>query len=191
MRDVFTAVGSASVGGFFTVYGVGLGVKCNRLDRKEEEMLKLKPRAMISGTPKEDPNYSFFQVKVELFEGLKMKKTKNSKAYKFETLVLANSDFSECSFEGIVVNKTLVMFNIEHVISKNSFTTFEFAFDYFTSEKIETVQFMFRDLLDNLYLEKVRFKIDSDVKKDENKISFISSFGSKYYMKAKDFFTNE
>ena len=107
-REPFIQVSSALVGGLLALYGVGMTIKYNRLDKEKEEINKAKPnifpigREMWSSLDKTSKMVRTIEINEHLNT---LKKAKNGdKCYGFEPFFLANSDQSMCTIKGIIIN---------------------------------------------------------------------------------------
>jgi len=162
-REVFLAITASSLGGLLTLFGVGITIKYTRLDKKEDELKSAKPTvfsispATWSTIPKDQKRVVSIDV-AEKWSDLK-KPTKGQKRYRFKPIFIANADVSLCMVYGLMVNEKMIKFDYELVLLKNSFNCLVIDYDFYISEKIETVEIVLEDFLHNTYTCEARIDL--------------------------------
>lgn len=178
--NVVTAVASTLMGGYFTLFGVGLTIKYSRIDKKEDEIKRAEPHifpiskgTLISLINSSDIDYRYVFIKKWKTDLIKAKK--DEPAYFINELYLSNSDLSMCVYHGLIINDHLMYFDNGQVIQKNSNVAIRHNIRFLIDEEIESVSLIFTDMLDNEYNLHAEFET-AEVGKDKE-IRLISIIG--------------
>lgn len=169
IKDAVIQISSAVIGGSLTLYGVGLTIKYARIEKEEDEIKKAKPVVFPisdvtwNSTPKDKRNDIFVEINKDSSE-IKPSNSKNS--YSLFTLLIANSDASLCGLYGVAINKKIIRFEYEQILSKNSsnqilFESSSKGYQFNIKEKINSVSLLLVDMLGNIYECVSRFEINN------------------------------
>lgn len=166
LREPIIQILAALLGGGLTLYGVGLTIKSNRLDREQYEIEKARPNVFPIGekTWKQLADDKKIEYDVEVREDLSSLKRvkKTDENYSFAPILLANSDLSMCTFKGIVINRSLcLVFQYDKIILKASNSCFKVDYHFAYSGEIESVQLILGDMYGNTYFRDFFFGIGS------------------------------
>lgn len=164
-REPFIQVSSALVGGLLALYGVGMTIKYNRLDKEKDEINKAKPnifpigREMWSSLDKTSKTVRTIEINEHLTTLEKAKK--GDVCYGFDPFFLANSDQSMCTIKGIIINDNeFIVFQYDNVLLKEGNYCFILEHDFKYSDEIKTIQFVTGDMLGNTYGCYMSFILD-------------------------------
>lgn len=164
IRTVATAVAASFLGGFFTLFGVGLTIKYSRIDKKEDDIQKATPHvfpispATLHSLNNHDTRFiSSNKWKTDL------KKAKDDeKAYMIKDFYLSNSDMSMCVYHGFKINEQKFYFDFGQVLQRGSNSQINHNIRFKLKGKIDSFGLILTDMLDNEYFVKA----DIDFKDD-------------------------
>lgn len=171
-KDPVTQISAACVGGLLSLYGIGLTIKYNRLEKEKDVIEKAKPNVfpigeqMWASLDKTSKNIRDIEIRTDLSTLEKAKR--GDKCYEFVPIYLANSDLSMCTFKGIVVNDNeTIVFQYDNVLLKGNNNCFilDYCFKYI--DEIESIQLVLGDMLGNTYGCYVSFDLEN--KNNRNK----------------------
>ena len=161
MRNVLTAIFSATISGLLALVGVGLTIKYSRIYREEEEIKKCKPRVYpISEATwdkldkKTSREVSFDRWKTNI---AKPKTDKN--VYFIKTFYLANFDYSTCIYDGIIIDSNPLFFDFGIVLQKDQNYALQHNLKIKLLHKPKAVALLLTDVLDNMYQAEMEFEI--------------------------------
>ena len=169
-RVALLTLTSSSIGGLLTLFGVGLTVKYARLERKEEELKRLKPNVFPisettwAGLQQDKKTKVLFEINEEWSEPKKTKSSDKS-SYYLESMLIGNSDISLSVLCGILINGKLIKSKYDTVLLKNSFYLFIIDYRFQLPEEIKTVSLILEDMLHNLYEASMNFEVSPEKKK--------------------------
>ena len=176
IRTIATAVSASFLGGFFTLFGVGLTIKYNRMAKEEDDVRKAKPHVYPSSKEiiLNMTNSSTRTVTTKNWK-TELKKAKDGKsAYIIKTMYLANSDLAMCVYHGLVINGKELYFDHGQVLQRNANVQIHHDIRLSATERINSISLILYDMLDNKYYTDVEFEI---IKNDnDNQIEIISSY---------------
>ena len=167
LREPFIQISAAFLGGLITLYGVGLTIKYNRLEREEDEIKKARPNVFTIGDQtwyqldEKAKSVRRLEIRPDLSNVLQFKK--NEARYKIAPIYLANSDLSMCTINGIVINDNcFIVFQYDNIMLKGSNNCFVVDFCFKLDSEIKTVQLVLGDMLGNIYGCYVSFEPHKD-----------------------------
>ena len=151
-RDPIIQISAALLGGGITLYGVGLTIKSNRLERERYEIEKARPTVFPIGenTWKQLRKDSRIELIPEVRKDLSnlMEPKKTDESYSFAPLLLANSDLSMCTLKGIAINKEqCIVFH------------FDIDYEFVPNGELQSVQLILGDMYGNTYYKDVSFDV--------------------------------
>lgn len=166
LREPIIQISAALLGGGLTLYGVGITIKSNRLDREQYEIEKAKPNVfpISEKTWKQLNKDRKIEYDVVVREDLSSLKEPNQKeeSYSFAPLCLANSDLSMCTLKGIVINQLgCIVFQFDNVIQKGSNSRFKIDYSFACTDKIESIKLILGDMYGNTYYRDFSFEIEN------------------------------
>jgi len=169
---------SSCIGGLLTLYGVGVTIKYARIDKRIDELKRIRPNVIpISSKSWEklspDKKISFVVDINEESCDLKIA-ARNSKQLAFNPIRIANLGDSMVTIFGLYVNGCLIKFDYESVLIKNSFNEIVLDVKFELNEPIEEVIVVFEDIQRNVYFAKMRFDIETSKKSLLTKIDITS-----------------
>ena len=164
-REPVIEISSAVTGGLLALYGIGITIKFNRLEKEKDEIEKAKPNVFPIG----EQTWVQLDEKTKIQRDLFVRKDlsdfeeakKTDEGYYFAPLLLANSDLSMCTLKGIGINdKKFVVLHYDNILLKGSNCCFFIDYKFKTDEIINSVQLVLGDMLGNTYSCYVSFYID-------------------------------
>jgi len=178
-----TSVLGASVGGLFTIYGVGLTIKASRTQKEEDDIEKAKPNVFVVSNEK--PNSKDGLTKNNICPDINislstLKPAKDQKDfYSFAPFSLANSDQAMCTIQGVTINNSLaIVFQYDNVLLKGSKNRLTVDYDFDLEEDLQSIELVLGDMLGNLYSCNVSFSTKtSGKKKKKTTISILGVCG--------------
>lgn len=164
-REPVIQISASVTGGLLALYGIGLTIKFNRLEKEKDDIEKAKPNVFpISDEVWEQlPNGSKLERSIIIHPSLtKLSKAKRTDAcYSIAPIYLENSDLSMCTFKGIGINdEGFIVFGFDNVMLKGSVNCFYIDYSFVFSKEIESVQLVLGDMYKNTYSCYVSFGID-------------------------------
>ena len=183
-REPIIQVSAAVVGGLLALYGVGITIKINRLQKEKDDIEKAKPNIFPFGEDfwnhlSDKLKYErHIEVRPDLCNLIEAKK--NEAFYKFAPIRLANSDLSMCTFNGIGINdKYFVVFQYNNVILKesNNYLIVDYCFKF--NKEIESIQLVLGDMYGNIYSCYASFKLNKIGKGKTTEIDITSVLKTK------------
>ncbi len=153
---------AAVIGGFITLYGVGMTIKYNRLAKIEDEIKMAKPHVFSVGneTIKRLFSEKGKERSVEISDSLSttVKVKKVAANYAFLSIAIANSDAATCTLKGFVLNDCdMIVLQYDYVMTKGSTNLFTLNYFFKYKEEIKSVDIILGDMLDNIYLAQTSF----------------------------------
>ena len=178
-RDPIIQISSSIVGGLIALYGIGVTIKNNRLEKEQDEIKKAKPYIFPTSEKswKNAQELADSERELEIFTPLTtlIKTKQNTSGYVFAPLVLLNSDLSMCSLKGIVINSNnYLIFHYDSILLKGSSNCFLVNYHFKFNEYIETIELILGDMLGNTYSCFVSF----DIQKIKGKPDIIKVLGT-------------
>lgn len=176
VKDAVIQVSAATIGGLLTLYGVGITIKYNQLEKKEYELKRIKPyifpisEVTWGNLPKEKKRILDVAISEEKSDIKPSKDKKNN--YRIDSLLIANSDQSMCALCGILLDDKIINFEYSNVLLKDSFNLALVQYDFALEEDPETMYLLLEDMLHNNYLAELRFETK---KQDRKKIIQVKS----------------
>lgn len=170
---------AAVIGGLITLYGVGLTIKFNRLEKEKDEIEKAKPNVFPIGEDTWVQLEEKTKIKRDLYVRTDLSNfeiaKKTDKGYYFAPLLLANSDMSMCTLKGIGINdEKFVVFHYDNILLKGSNCGFFIDYNFKINETIKSVQLVLGDMFGNTYSCYVSFDIDDKKNRKKNPIYITS-----------------
>ena len=169
IKSVAVPISSSVIGGLLTLTGVGLTIKYARIEKEEDEIKKAKP--IIFPISDDAWNNLDNEKRTEIIADIDKEESdikedlKSSEAYIIRYITLANSDSSLCSLSGIEINNKKIFFKYGQMLAKNSnniiFLDSGEGFRFVCKDKIENVNLLVSDILDNVYRARINFEIDN------------------------------
>ena len=169
---------STFIGGLIALYGTGITIKYSRIDKREDELKRIRPNVIpISDNSwqriSSDRKFSFATDINEELSTLK-KAEKKTSSIEFEPIRLANLGETIVTVYGVIVNGELIKFDYEAVLIKDSFNELliRYCFDY--SEEIDEIILIIEDVQRNSYFAKMRYTIGKRKNSLKTKIEITS-----------------
>lgn len=155
-KDAVIQISASCIGGMIALYGIGLTIKYNRLEKEKDDVAKAKPNIFPIGEQMwdslEGPSKIVRGIEIRPDLSTLVKAKRGDTCYDFAPIYLANSDLSMCTFKGIVVNDNeVVVFQYDNVLLKSSNNCFKLDYCFKYDEEIENVQLVLGDMLGNTY----------------------------------------
>ena len=176
-KEPVIQIAAATTGGLLTLYGVGLTIKSNRLEKERKDIEKAKPNVFpISDQvwdqlPEDSKLERDIIINTDLTDLSKASRT--DACYSIAPMYLENSDLSMCTFKGIGINdKHFIVFHFDNVMLKESINCFFVDYSFKFDEEIESIQLVLGDMYGNTYSCYVSFDVD-DSRKRKNKPIYI------------------
>lgn len=164
-KDAATQVLSSAVGGLLTLYGVGLTIKANRLDKSNDERKKAAPSLYAlseEAWSHLSKNSKFIrQLEVSFDHSTIKEAKKDDLQFGFKEIRLENSGESACVFMGLLVNDDQwLVFQFDNVVPKGLSCGFTIPNSFKESCSIQTVSLVMGDMLGNVYGIPTSFKTE-------------------------------
>ena len=178
-----TSVLGASVGGLFTIYGVGLTIKASRTQKEEDDIEKAKPNVFVVSNEKLNAKDGLAKNNICPDINISLSTLKPAKDqkdfYSFAPFSLANSDLAMCTFQGVTINNSLaIVFQYDNVLLKGSKNRLTVDYDFDLEEDLQSIELVLGDMLGNLYSCNVSFNTKtSGKKKKKTTISILGVCG--------------
>lgn len=178
-----TSVLAASVGGLFTLYGVGLTIKDSRMQKEEDGVEKAKPNVFVVSNEKLNAKDGLTKNNICPDINISLSTLKPAKDqkdfYSFAPFSLANSDLAMCTFQGVTINNSLaIVFQYDNVLLKGSKNRLTVDYDFDLEEDLQSIELVLGDMLGNLYSCNVSFNTKtSGKKKKKTTISILGVCG--------------
>ena len=181
LRNTLIPIAASSIGGLLTLFGVAITIKYNRITNEENYLKKIKPYIFIvsdvtwSSLPKDKKEHTVINVDESKSDIKKAKSNCKTNLYNFDYIFIGCSDISMCTFYGIEINNSyLIKFDFEKVILKNSYVLIQIDYPFSFKGKINKINFILEDMLQNQYVSTMRYSIEKNG--NANKIKFESIY---------------
>ena len=172
-KDAVIQISASCIGGMISLYGIGLTIKHNRLEKEKDDIAKAKPNIF----PISEQMWASLEGLTRLIRDVEirsdlstLKKVKRCDAhYEFAPIYLANSDLSMCTFKGIIVNENeTIVFQYDNVLLKGSNNCFKLDYCFKYVQEIESIQLILGDMFGHTYGCYMSFVLEK--KNNGNKI---------------------
>ena len=173
-KDSTIAIISSSVGGAFTLYGIGITIKHERLQKKQEDVERAKPNVFVISSAERRKTDEFFSNRAipKVDSALTETKEANKKdtLYRFKDFSLANSDLAMCSIQGLTINDSKpIVFKYDSVLLRGGSIHFYIDYTFAMEEDPMTIELVLGDMLGNLYSCQASFEIEGDTENEKIK----------------------
>ena len=160
LQSIITTIVAAVLGGALTLAGVAWTIKKTDKDRKEEEIKKYRPLAVLfNGSEKCDYEITLSEYDETRFVSFQ-KDSKNCCDKILSDFKLRNLDFSAFFIEGLIFNNRDVLFrNANLYIEKEKIVLFSFQnSNLYFSHSIQEIGVLVKDVIDNEYIIDLGFE---------------------------------
>ena len=162
-KNVAITILSTCIGGFITLYSVGITIKYSRIDKREDELKKIRPNIVpISNNSwvnlSSDKKYHFVVAVDEIDTELK-KANQKSKKIEFQPIRIANIGDSMATIFGVIVNDKFIKFDYESVLLKDSFNELVIDYKFGFADSVDEIIMVFEDIQKNVYFAKMRYDV--------------------------------
>lgn len=164
LKEVLIPMASTAMGGFITLLGVGISIKYSRIDKKEEEIKKCKPRVfpISESTLTCLKNIIRTEIETAKWNGSLKKASNNGKNYQIRNLFLGTSDLSMCTYDGIIVDDDILWFDEGIVLLKNQ--NYNLIHNIcFKGKRPKEIWLLLTDMLENTYKIQACFDIKENI----------------------------
>lgn len=182
---------STCIGGLMTLYGVGVTIKYSRIDKRNDELKRIRPNIVFispnswNNLPS-DKKMSFI---VDVNEEQSDLKTANkaSKKSMFFPIRMANLGETMVTVFGVLINDSIIKFDYESVLIKNSFNEFIINYKFEPPQHIDEIIMVVEDIQRNIYFAKMRFNIEEKKINKTTKIDVTSVTEMRLVDESRDF----
>ncbi|MCR4698523.1 MAG: hypothetical protein K5762_04060 [Bacilli bacterium] len=162
VQSIVIPLVSAIYGGMITLVGVAWTIKKSDLDKKREEMNKVRPFLFFVAPKniKEEPsNIRYLDELIYYVDAFSGKKR-----YSIDNFYLKNTDYSYSSIKGLCINDDLMIMSIAQVLDKNEVYLYKRSAEneFFYAEEIKKIYLLIEDVFENYYLYETNFKIKNE-----------------------------
>ena len=160
-REVLGSISGSLMGGLFTLFGVGLTIKYNRLSKEEDDKQKAKPHVfpIAWDTYKNIYQIEDRNISIERWVSNLERAKEDEEGYALENIYLANSDLAMCVYEGIIINDHVLYFDNGVVLLRGSNVCINHNISFKLKEEIISISLILADVLDHHYRAEMEFRL--------------------------------
>ena len=175
LQTIVTAVVAAVYGGLLALVGVAWTIKKSDRDRAQAEIDRCKPLLFIYDIDTYHLSIRLPNKSVCINRKAAPHSPETRIVYRFNDLIVHNSDFSYCSICGVILDNNYFSFVFNQVLNKDTCIRLEIDECAIVERKIDNVYLHIKDILNNDYYLKVKFYVDnSDEDSEINVINIVS-----------------
>lgn len=179
LQSIVIPIVAAVYGGLITLTGVAWTIRWSEKNRENEELKALRPLVFISkpgsihGNIKPDSTW----IVDSLDKGDLVTCEPGAGAIRFNYFQLVNSDNSYCTFRGVLINnKHYHWFDHGKVLDKKENVIISLGNYFKFEDEITEVYLILEDMLDNIYIMQVEFKVEYHDSEGTKTITLVSAY---------------